>query len=174
MSSPTRPAQGTKIFDNTYPTPIAASASFPALSPGTTAPTAGIIISPDERWPTLFVAQFLSTVNNATGTSARLLHWSKGPSTAGDVWNVFVLAEFTLTYSTGTVASVTINGTLMYYFSGIVQVSGTVAANLYSPATAAETNTEPCAAVFDPYGPGILTFQVKGSAGSMMVCGHIV
>lgn len=75
-----------------------------------------------------------------------------------------VLADFTLTFTSGTVPNYTMDGALnTRTFSGITQVSGTPAANLYSPATASGSNVEPAYAMVDVAGASYVTAQFKAS-----------
>jgi len=72
-----------------------------------------------------------------------------------------VLADFTLTFTSGTVPNYTMDGALnTRTFSGITQVAGTPAANLYSPAGA---NVEPAYAMVDVAGASYVTAQFKSS-----------
>jgi hypothetical protein len=80
-----------------------------------------------------------------------------------------VLADFTLTFTSGTVPNYTMDGALnTRTFSGITQVSGTPAANLYSPATALGSNVEPAYAMVDIAGASYVTAQFKASAATDM------
>ena len=80
-----------------------------------------------------------------------------------------VLADFTLTFTSGTVPNYTMDGALnTRTFSSITQVSGTPAANLYSPATAAGANVEPAYAMVDIAGASYVTAQFKASAATDM------
>lgn len=75
-----------------------------------------------------------------------------------------VLADLTLTFTSGTVPNYSIDGTSNYRtFSGITQVSGTPSGNLYSPATAAGSNVEPAYAMIDLAGAQYVTAQFKSS-----------
>ena len=75
-----------------------------------------------------------------------------------------VLADFTLGFTSGTVPNYTMDGALnTRTFSSITQVSGTPAANLYSPATASGSNVEPAYAMIDLAGSSYVTAQFKSS-----------
>jgi hypothetical protein len=71
-----------------------------------------------------------------------------------------VLADFTLTFTSGTVPNYTLDVANTRTFSGITQVAGTPAANLYSPAGA---NVEPAYAMVDVAGASYVTAQFKAS-----------
>ena len=110
---------------------------------------------------------FLSA-NSGTSIGVRFLGWNGYVQADGTtIWMPNVLADFTLLFTSGTVASVSIDGTTMYLPSGITQVAGTPTANLYSPRTAATANVEPCAAILDAAGSEIVTVQFKESAGTL-------
>jgi hypothetical protein len=80
-----------------------------------------------------------------------------------------VLADFTLGFTSGTVPNYPMDGALnTRTFSSITQVSGTPAANLYSPATAAGANVEPAYAMVDVAGASYVTAQFKASAATDM------
>ena len=80
-----------------------------------------------------------------------------------------VLADFTLTFTSGTVPNYTMDGALnTRTFSGITQVAGTPAANLYSPVTALGSAVEPAYAMVDIAGASYVTAQFKASAATDM------
>jgi hypothetical protein len=95
----------------------------------------------------------------------RLLGWRKYLDAAGtSFWFMpTVLADFTLTFTSGTVPNYTLDVANTRTFSGITQVGGTPAANLYSPATAAGANVEPAYAMVDVAGASYVTAQFKSS-----------
>ena len=77
-----------------------------------------------------------------------------------------VLADFTLTFTSGTVPNYPMDGVLnTRTFSGITQVAGTPAANLYSPAGA---NVEPAYAMVDVAGASYVTAQFKANTATDM------
>jgi hypothetical protein len=114
----------------------------------------------------LYVMPFLVSATTAqTSIGMRLLGWRKYLDVAGtSFWFMpTVLADFTLTFTSGTVPNYTIDVANTRTFSGITQVSGTPAANLYSPATAAGSNVEPAYAMVDVAGSSYVTAQFKAS-----------
>ena len=114
----------------------------------------------------LYVMPFLVSATTAqTSIGMRLLGWRKYLDSAGtSFWYMpTVLADFTLTFTSGTVPNYTIDVANTRTFSGITQVSGTPAANLYSPATAAGANVEPAYAMIDLAGSSYVTAQFKAS-----------
>lgn len=106
----------------------------------------------------------------ATGVGMRVLGWSIYPEkTSSDVWWIpTVLADFTLTYTSGTVPEYTIDGQATSTFSGIVQVAGTPPANAYSPASILASNVEPAAVLLDTVGCELVTVQFKSSGTPTM------
>lgn len=120
----------------------------------------------------LYVMPFLVSATTAqTSIGMRLLGWRKYLDVAGtSFWYMpTVLADFTLTFTSGTVPNYTIDVANTRTFSGITQVSGTPAANLYSPATASGSNVEPAYAMVDVAGASYVTAQFKatGAAADM-------
>lgn len=114
----------------------------------------------------LYVMPFLVSATTAqTSIGMRLLGWRKYLDAAGtSFWYMpTVLADFTLTFTSGTVPNYTIDVANTRTFSGITQVSGTPAANLYSPATAVASNVEPAYAMVDVAGASYVTAQFKSS-----------
>ena len=114
----------------------------------------------------LYVMPFLVSATTAqTSIGMRLLGWRKYLDAAGtSFWYLpTVLADFTLGFTSGTVPNYTIDVANTRTFSSITQVSGTPAANLYSPATAVASNVEPAYAMVDVAGASYVTAQFKSS-----------
>jgi hypothetical protein len=114
----------------------------------------------------LYVMPFLVSATTAqTSIGMRLLGWRKYLDVAGtSFWYMpTVLADFTLTFTSGTVPNYTLDVANTRTFSGITQVAGTPAANLYSPATAVASNVEPAYAMVDVAGASYVTAQFKSS-----------
>jgi len=82
-------------------------------------------------------------------------------------WFPTVLADLTLTYSTGTVAAMTVNGVPSYVFSNITQVALSPDASLYRPSTVTATATETASVLVDAVGSQLIQVQFKASAGNM-------
>ena len=139
----------------------------------TTAPSTGLMFDINsasvngENPSLLYVMPFLISATTAqTGIGMRIIGWRKYLEAAGSTfWYVpTVLADFTLTFTTGTVPNYTIDGTAnTRTFSAITQGAGTPSGNLYSPATAAATNVEPAFALIDLAGSQYVTAQFKSS-----------
>ena len=108
-----------------------------------------------------------SPITTTTGTPTGVTYTR---SNVSSFWYMpTVLADFTLGFTSGTVPNYPMDGALnTRTFSSITQVSGTPAANLYSPATAAGANVEPAYAMVDVAGASYVTAQFKASAATDM------
>lgn len=143
-----------------------------------TAPSVGVLFDQSitgiaSQAPSLlYVMPFLVSATTAqTGIGMRVLGWRKYlEASTGDFWHIpTVLADLTLTFTSGSVPNYTIDAVAnTRTFSGIVQVGGTPSGNLYSPATAAGGNVEPAAAMIDLAGSQIVTVQFKSSGTPTM------
>lgn len=121
----------------------------------------------------LYVMPFLVSATTAqTSIGMRLLGWRKYLDVAGtSFWFMpTVLADFTLTFTSGTVPNYTIDVANTRTFSGITQVSGTPAGYVYSPATALAANVEAAYAMIDVAGSSYVTAQFKSSDAPTMGC----
>lgn len=138
-----------------------------------TAPSTGLLFdyssaSVNGQNPSLlYVLPFLVSATTAqTSIGMRIIGWRKYLQTSDSTfWYLpTILADFTLGFTSGTVPNYTIDGTSnTRTFSSITQVAGTPAGNLYSPATAAAANVEPCYAMIDLAGAQYVTAQFKSS-----------
>jgi hypothetical protein len=81
-----------------------------------------------------------------------------------NVWIPTVLADLTLTQSTGTKDTIT-GGT--YVFSNIVQIALSPDVSLYRPATVDNTKIETASVLVDTVGSQLVQLQFKASGGSM-------
>ena len=99
-----------------------------------------------------------------TAAAATATNTTVPPVTA---WFPTVLADLTLTYSTGTVAAMTVNNVPSYVFSNITQVALSPDASLYRPSTVTATATETASALVDTVGSQLVQVQFKASTGSM-------
>jgi hypothetical protein len=141
----------------------------------TTKPTVGVLIDWQASADTNRNASLLrifpySSINNGTSVGVRILGWTTYLEAAGvNRWYIpTVLADITLTYTTGTVPSYSVDGATIYTFSGMAQAAGTPTANLYRPATASAANVEPCVALIDTTGCQMVTAQFKSSGTPTM------
>lgn len=149
-------------------------ATYPAIGIVTTRPTSGIVVdhvtATGSGSPSLLRLIPYSSINNGTSVGMRIIGWAQYPNSAGtDTHYVpMVIGDYTLTYTSGTVPSATVDGATIYTFSGLVQVAGTPPSNAYSPASVLATNTEACAVLLDPIGTQLITIQFKSSTTPTM------
>lgn len=110
-----------------------------------------------------------AAITTTSGTPTGVTYTRSGVSS---FWYVpTVLADLTLTFTSGTVPNYTIDGTANHRtFSGITQGAGTPAGYLYSPATASASNVEPAYAVIDATGASYVTAQFRSSGTPTMGC----
>jgi hypothetical protein len=111
------------------------------------------------EWGTTASPYLATTTAAATATNTTV------PPVTG--WLPTVLADLTLTYSTGTVASITVNNVPSYVFSNITQVALSPDASLYRPSTVTATATETASALVDAVGSQLVQLQFKANTGSM-------
>lgn len=95
----------------------------------------------------------------------RVIGWSIYTQTSGTaIYVPNVLADLSLSLTTGTVQTETVNGTAIYPFSGVTAGAGVPTVNVYSPGTASAANVEPCGAVIDVIGMQFLQLQFRATA----------
>lgn len=148
--------------------------SYAALDPATL-PTSGVLYNgdpnPGGRDPSLLRLTPFASTTGGTGVGMRVVGYTPylKADGSGTVYVPTVLGDFTLTFSTGTVPTWTLDsaGDCRPY-AGITQVAGTPTANLYSPGTAAVSNTEPASVLIDPVGCTIVQVQFKSSGSPTM------
>ena len=114
---------------------------------------------------------------SATGLAAagmRLIGWS-GYNSAGTiaallgrtVWIPTVIADFNLSYTTGTVPTYSIDASNdARPFSGITQIFGSPVANVSSPTASGTSNTEWASCIVDPLGAQLVEVQFKTTTAS--------
>lgn len=157
-------------FNNVSVASVGATyASIATLS--ATKPSSGVVhdqqlssISPS----LLRITPYASSTSIGAATGVRVVGWTGEVNSADGLtyWLPTVLADFNLTFSSGTVPTYSIDGATQRPFAIITQVAGTPAANLYSPGTAAAANVEPAAALVDIVGSQIVTVQFKAASGT--------
>lgn len=159
---------GQSISSSAYPATVGASG-------GRSLPTTSCLLYSADGAPNysslLQIAVLKDSLTAGSGaTTIRLVGYSKAvfglPSDTVFVPNI--LAEFTLTATTGTEVELNFGSAGAYYaFSGMSQTSGTPAANIFSPVTNAATNTDPAFAVVDTMGAQYVYAQIKSAATTM-------
>ena len=116
----------------------------------------------------LRIMPYASSTSIGASTGVRVVGWTgKVDSTDGlTYWLPTVLADFNLSFTSGTVPTYSLDGGTQRPFAVITQVAGTPAANLYSPGTAAAGNVEVASAMVDIAGAQIVTVQFKAASGT--------
>jgi hypothetical protein len=116
----------------------------------------------------LRIMPYASSTSIGAATGVRVVGWTGEVNTADGLTYYIptVLADFNLTFSSGTVPTYSLDGGTQRPFAIITQVAGTPAANLYSPGTAAAANVEPAAALVDIVGCQIVTVQFRAASGT--------
>jgi hypothetical protein len=146
-------------------------ASYPSIAPTTTKPAAGVLhdqvvnaISPS----LMRVLPYSAATSIGAATGMRLVGWNIriDSSTGNTTYVPTVLADFSLSFTTGTVPTWSMDGATQRPFAVIAQVAGTPAGNLYSPGTAAATNVEPASAMVDIAGSQMVTVQFRAASGT--------
>lgn len=148
--------------------------SYAALDPSA-APSSGVLytVTPTigGRNPSLLRLTPYASATGGTSVGMRVVGYSRyyKADGSGVVYIPAVLGDFTLTFSSGTVPTWTLDaaGDARPY-AGITQVAGTPTANLYSPGTAAASNTEPASVLMDVVGCEIVQVQFKSSGTPTM------
>ena len=159
--------------------PIASSvaASYTAPAVTLTKPTASnsCLLYDFQEWqtntfPSLLRIMPMSSINNGTSVGMRVIGWNSYVQSSGTpVYYPTILGDFTLTYTSGTVPSLSIDSTTLYQFSAITQVTGTPSANLYSPATASGSDVAPASILVDATGSQYVTASFKSSSTPNML-----
>lgn len=138
-------------------------------------PTSGVVydaqLASGASAPSLVRLVPYASATGLTSVGMRLVAWNAYPTADGSAtrWIPVMLGDFTLTFSSGTVPTWTLDSAGdARPFAGITQVAGTPTANLYSPGTAAATNVEPAAVLLDSTGAQVLQVQFKSSGTPTM------
>ena len=145
-------------------------AAVPTLTIPATTGTTFLIPSSAGDKPSLLRLTPYHTLNNATGLGIRVIGWSVYTQTSGvDLYVPNLLAELTPAYNgtSGSIPTVTFEGTAQYFFHGLTAASGVPTVNLYSPGTAAILGTPAAHAVIDTIGHRYITIQCKSSSGTL-------
>jgi len=152
----------------------AAGTAYLAAAPTTTAPattgTTFLIPSNNGDKPSLLRLTAFHTANSATGLGVRVIGWSVYTQTDGtDMYVPNLLAELTPAYNatSGSIPSVSVNGTTQYFFHGLTAAAGVPTVNVYNPGTGATAGTPAAHAVIDIIGHRYVTLHFKSSTGTM-------
>lgn len=147
-------------YDNAVPT---------ATIPSTTGQTFLASSQAGDK-PTLVRLVPFHSANNATTPSFRVIGWSQYVQTNGTpIYVPTLLADVACAYNAtgGSIPSLSVNGTTVYFFHGATVAGGVPTVNAYSPGTAAAAGTPPAAVVIDTIGHQYITVQFESSAGTM-------
>lgn len=147
-------------FDNAVPT---------ATLPSTTGQTFLVPSNLGDKPSLLRVVPFHSA-NNATTPSMRVIGWTTYTQTSGTpIYVPTMLADLACAYNatSGSIPSLSVNGTTQHFFHAITVASGVPTVNVYTPGTAAAAGTPPAGAVIDTIGMQYITLQFESSTGTM-------
>ena len=151
------------------------TSSYPSATWTSTKPTDGVMydatsgLLQPKNFSLVQASPFATTTWATTGTTTgvRFVAWNSYTASDGTVWWIGnVIADISLLFTTGTIPTVTIDSVAHRPFASAVQQAGTPLSNLYSPATAAPTNTEAAEILFDPIGFQLLQAQFKAASGT--------
>lgn len=110
------------------------------------------------------------SANNATTPSFRVIGWTTYFQTSGTpIYVPTLLADIACSYNgtSGSIPSLSVNGTTQHFFHGVVAGTGVPTVNLYSPGTGAAAGTPPASVVIDTIGCQYITVQFESSTGTM-------
>lgn len=139
------------------------AASPTATKPSTTSQSA-LLYDVGTNYPSLLRLTPIASRNDLTSVGMRVVGWNSYLQAAGTkVYIPTVLANVTLGYTSGTVASLTIDTVTTYFFSSATIGTGVPTVNAYSPATAATTNVQPASVIVDAVGSQLITLQFKAT-----------
>lgn len=152
----------------------ASSGTYDAAVPTATAPantTQGFLIPTNlgDKPSLLRVVPFHSA-NNATTPSMRVIGWTTYTQTSGTpIYVPTLMADLACAYNatSGSIPSLSVNGTTQHFFHSITVGSGVPTVNVYTPGTAAAAGTPPASAVIDTIGMQYITLQFESSTGTM-------
>jgi hypothetical protein len=152
----------------------ASSGTYDAAVPTATAPantTQGVLIPTGlGDQPSLMRLVPFHSANNATTPGFRVIGWTQYTQTSGTpIYVPTLLADVACAYNAtgGSIPSLSVNGTTVYFFHGATVSSGVPTVNVYSPGTAAAAGTPPAAIVIDTIGLQQITVQFESSTGTM-------
>ena len=139
------------------------AASPTATKPSTTSQSA-LLYDVGTNYPNLIKILPSTSANNFTSVGMRVVGWSQYCATSGsNPWLPTVLADVTLGYTTGTVASVSVDGVTNFFFSTATVATGVPTVNIYTPATAAGANVQPASVIIDCVGSTLIQVQFKAT-----------
>lgn len=145
------------------------AATFAAIAPTSTKPTAGVVV--DHRTatgngaPSMIRAIPYAALTTGTSIRMRFVGWAieVDNATGTEFYVPFVLGDFNLSFTSGTIPTWTLDGATQRPFATITQVAGTPSANPYSPGTANSANVEPAAVLLDLAGCQLVSVQFQSA-----------
>jgi hypothetical protein len=147
--------------------------TYTAVAPTTTSPTTNVIFQDNavDAPNLIHITPYTSQSSGAPGF--RVVGWRRYYQTATPnfLYVPTVLADFSPTFTTGTVPSGTIDGTSRNFFSGVSQNVGQPAALTFSPTALSASSTELASVVVDAIGCQLVTVDFKVSSGSGVTMG---
>ena len=147
-------------YDNAVPT---------TTIPSTTSQTFLVPTNLGDKPSLLRLVPFHSA-NNATTPSVRVIGWTTYVQTSGTpIYVPTLLADLACAYNatSGSIPSLSVNGTTQYFFHAITVGTGVPTVNVYTPGTSAAAGTPPAGVVIDTIGVQYVTFQFESSTGTM-------
>lgn len=140
-----------------------------ATAPSTTSQTFRVPSFLGDK-PSLMRLVPFHSANNATTPSFRVIGWSQYTQTSGTpIYVPTLLADVACAYNStgGSIPSLSVDGTTVYFFHAVTIAVGVPTVNAYSPGTAANAGTPPANVVLDTIGHQFVTLQFESSTGTM-------
>lgn len=161
-------ATGQNPFSEIGPISLTSAQAYDAAVATTTAPSttgqSALILSPGTDYPSLLRITPFAGANNYTSVGVRVVGWNWYNQTSNTkIYVPTVLADLTMGYTSGTVPSISVDGTTSFFFSSVTVGSGVPTVNVYSPATASATNVQHAHALVDIVGSQFVTLQFRAT-----------
>lgn len=165
-------ATGQNALFEVGPITLTSAQAYDAAVATTTAPSttgqSALILSPGTNYPSLLRVTPFAGANNYTAVGVRVVGWNwyvqrSGANVGVKIYVPTVLADLTMGYTSGTVPSISVDGSNSFFFSSVTVGAGVPTVNVYSPATAAATNVQHAHAVVDIIGSQFVTLQFRAT-----------
>ena len=139
-------------------------AASPTITKPSTTSQSALLYDIGTNYPNLIKIVPSTSANNFTAVGMRVIGWSLYSATTGsNPYIPTVLADVTLGYTSGTVASLSVNGVSNFFFSSATVAASAPTVNIYTPATAAGANVEPASVIIDCVGSALIQVQFKAT-----------
>lgn len=147
---------------------VTSAQAYDAASPTATKPStasqSALLYDLGQNYPNLIKIVPTASATGFTSVGMRVVGWSPYSATTGsNPYIPTVLADVTLGYTTGTVASVSVDGVSNFFFSTATVAASVPTVNIYTPATATATNVEPASVIIDCVGSLLIQVQFKAT-----------